>query len=45
MNNAIHIEMLAQQPHFDPALSVREAIFNELTELKKAKDEYDTLST
>ncbi len=44
VNNAIHIEMLAQQPHFDPGLSVREAILNELTELKEAKDEYDMLS-
>ncbi len=44
VNSSIHIEMLAQQPHFDPALSVREAILNELTELKKAKDEYDLLS-
>ncbi len=44
VNNAVHIEMLAQQPHFDPDLSVREAILNELTELKEAKDEYDMLS-
>lgn len=44
INSSIHIEMLAQQPHFDPALSVREAIFNELTELKEAKQEYDRLS-
>lgn len=44
INSSIHIEMLAQQPHFDPELSVREAIFNELTELKEAKQEYDTLS-
>jgi ATP-binding cassette subfamily F protein uup len=44
VNNAIHIEMLSQQPHFEPNLSVREAILNELTELKEAKDEYDTLS-
>jgi len=44
VNSSIHIEMLAQQPHFDPDLSVREAILNELTELKKAKDEYDMLS-
>ncbi|MCW8822155.1 MAG: ABC-F family ATP-binding cassette domain-containing protein [Sulfurovum sp.] len=44
VNNSVHIEMLAQQPHFDPGLSVREAILNELTELKKAKDEYDILS-
>jgi len=44
INGSIHIEMLAQQPRFDPALSVREAIFNELTELKEAKQEYDALS-
>ena len=44
VNNSIHIEMLSQQPHFDPNLSVREAILNELTELKSAKDEYDLLS-
>jgi ATP-binding cassette subfamily F protein uup len=44
VNSAIHIEMLSQQPHFDPSLSVREAILNELTELKEAKDEYDTIS-
>ncbi len=44
VNSTIHIEMLAQQPHFDPDLSVREAILNELTELKEAKDEYDMLS-
>ena len=44
VNNAIHIEMLSQQPHFDPELSVREAILNELTALKTAKDEYDLLS-
>ncbi len=44
VNNAVHIEMLSQQPHFEPDLSVREAILNELTELKKAKDEYELLS-
>ncbi len=44
VNSSIQIEMLAQQPHFDPGLSVREAIFNELTELKEAKEAYDTLS-
>ncbi len=44
VNSGIHIEMLSQQPHFDPNLSVREAILNELTELKEAKDEYDMLS-
>jgi len=44
INSAIQIEMLAQQPRFAPGLTVREAIFNELTELKKAKEEYDALS-
>ncbi|WP_415406231.1 ribosomal protection-like ABC-F family protein [Sulfurovum sp. CS9] len=44
VNSAVHIEMLSQQPHFEPNLSVREAILNELTELKEAKDEYDMLS-
>ena len=44
LNSAIQVEMLAQQPVFDPALSVREAIFNELTELKEAKENYDALS-
>jgi len=44
INNSIHIEMLAQQPIFDPTLSVRNAILNELTELKTAKDNYDKLS-
>ncbi|PHS41332.1 MAG: ABC transporter ATP-binding protein [Sulfurovum sp.] len=44
VNNSIQIEMLSQQPKFNPELSVREAILNELTELKKAKDDYDLLS-
>jgi len=44
VTNSVQIEMLSQQPKFDPALSVREAILNELTELKNAKDEYDHLS-
>ena len=44
VNNSIQIEMLAQQPVFDPDLSVREAILNELTELKEAKEDYDLLS-
>jgi len=44
INSNIHIEMLSQQPHFDPTLTVRDAILNELTELKTAKDEYDKLS-
>jgi ATP-binding cassette subfamily F protein uup len=44
VNSTIHIEMLSQQPHFEAGLSVREAILNELTQLKEAKDEYDMLS-
>ena len=44
VTNAIQIEMLSQQPKFDPELNVRDAILNELTELKDAKDEYDLLS-
>ncbi len=44
VNNSVHIEMLAQQPIFEDHLSVREAILNELTQLKEAKDEYDSLS-
>ena len=44
VTNAIQIEMLSQQPKFDPELNVRDAILNELTELKAAKEEYDQLS-
>ncbi|WP_309498738.1 ATP-binding cassette domain-containing protein [Sulfurovum sp.] len=44
VSNSVHIEMLAQQPYFDPSLCVRDAILNELTELKNAKDAYDALS-
>jgi len=44
VNNSVHIEMLAQQPKFEADLTVREAILNELTELKEAKDQYDMLS-
>ena len=44
VNNSVEIEMLAQQPVFEAHLSVRDAIVNELTELKEAKDHYDTLS-
>jgi ATP-binding cassette subfamily F protein uup len=44
VTNSIQIEMLSQQPEFDPELNVRDAILNELTELKAAKDEYDQLS-
>jgi ATP-binding cassette subfamily F protein uup len=44
VNTGLQIEMLAQQPVFEAHLSVREAILNELRELKKAKDDFDTLS-
>ncbi len=44
VNSSLHIEMLSQQPKFEANLSVREAILNELTELKEAKDDYDMLS-
>jgi len=44
VTSSVQIEMLAQQPQFDPELNVRDAILNELTELKAAKDEYDKLS-
>ena len=44
VNNSVHIEMLAQQPKFEADLTVREAILNELTELKEAKEQYDILS-
>jgi len=44
VDSSVQIEMLSQQPRFDPSLSVKEAIENELTELKAAKERYDTLS-
>jgi len=44
VDSSVQIEMLAQQPHFETDLSVREAIENELTELKAAKERYDRLS-
>jgi len=44
VTNTVQIEMLSQQPEFDPELNVRDAILNELSELKAAKDEYDLLS-
>jgi len=44
VNNAVHIDMLAQQPLFEAGLCVRDAILNELTELKEAKETYDALS-
>ena len=44
VDKSIQVEMLAQQPVFNDELTVREAIENELTELKRAKDRYDELS-
>ncbi len=44
INNSITIEMLAQQPIFDEKLSVKEAILNELTLLKEAKERYDKIT-
>jgi len=44
IDRSIQIEILSQQPHFDASLNVREAIENELTELKEAKEKYDRLS-
>lgn len=44
VNSSVQIEMLAQQPRFKAGLTVRDAILNELTELKEAKDAYDMLS-
>ncbi len=44
VDNSVQIEMLSQHPKFDAALTVREAIENELTELKAAKIRYDAIS-
>ena len=44
INKSLKIEMLAQQPKFKPNLKVREAIEEQLTELKSAKDEYEEIS-
>ena len=44
VNTNIQIEMLAQQPHFEADLTVRDAILNELTELKSAQEEHAKLS-
>ncbi len=44
INNSVQIEMLAQQPTFEATLNVRDAILNELSELKEAKEAYDSLS-
>ncbi|MEA2028044.1 MAG: ATP-binding cassette domain-containing protein, partial [Campylobacterota bacterium] len=44
VNQSVQVEMLAQQPRFDEHLNVREAIENELKELKEVKDRYDELT-
>lgn len=44
IDRSIQIEMLDQQPHFEPHLSTKEAIENELTELSQAKTRYEELS-
>lgn len=44
IDKSIKIEMLEQQPKFEANLSVREAIENQLTELKSAKDEYELIT-
>jgi len=44
VNSSLQIEMLDQQPHFEDTLTVRDAILNELTELKTAQEEHVALS-
>ena len=43
-DRSIQIEMLDQQPTFDPHLTTKEAIAQELKELSSAKGRYDELS-
>lgn len=43
IQNGLKVEMLSQTPSFKEDLSVKEAIENELIELKEAKKEYDSL--
>ena len=43
-DRSIQIEMLDQQPTFDPHLTTKEAIAQELKELSSAKSRYDELS-
>nr|MCH9739295.1 ATP-binding cassette domain-containing protein [Campylobacterota bacterium] len=45
VDKSIIIDSLDQNPHFEIGLNVRDAIENELTELKAAKERYDELST
>jgi ATP-binding cassette subfamily F protein uup len=44
IDKSVQIQMLSQQPTFEPHLNVKEAIENELTQLKEAKERYDKLS-
>ena len=44
VNTSLQIEMLSQQPLFEATLTVRDAILNELKELKTAQDEHTKLS-
>lgn len=44
INSAIQIEMLSQQPRFEPHLTVREAIVNELSQLQEAKERFNALT-
>jgi len=44
VNSSLQVEMLAQQPLFEPTLTVRDAILAELTELKTAQEEHAKLS-
>ncbi len=44
VDKRIIIDSLDQNPHFQLGLNVRDAIENELTELKEAKERYDELS-
>jgi ATP-binding cassette subfamily F protein uup len=44
IDRSIKIEMLDQQPHFDPTLTTKQAIEKELSELSHAKERYEVLS-
>ncbi|MGB6328379.1 MAG: ATP-binding cassette domain-containing protein, partial [Halarcobacter sp.] len=44
IDKSIKIEMLDQQPKFSPNLSVRDAIENQLTQIKEAKTEYEEIT-
>lgn len=44
IDKSLKIEMLDQQPKFEANLNVRDAIENQLAELKSAKNEYESLT-